>query len=151
MYVARDGVLSLLLIVPQSSFGGKPLIFQVVCPHDGTASLKGLKKTKNNNTNTNHTVGSNSFFGAELASYTNRPGSGSGTWPVWCHTPATNQNSRQCVRRVQKTKSRQFQFEASLRGAGETVSHLSPGLNHGLKVFIELLLRGTIVNRTKYC
>ena len=30
------------LLEPQSRFGDKPLKFQVVCPHNGTAVLKGL-------------------------------------------------------------------------------------------------------------
>ena len=32
----------LTLLEPQSRFGDKPLKFQVVCPHNGTAVLKGL-------------------------------------------------------------------------------------------------------------
>ena len=31
------------LLVPQSSFGGKPFQFQVFCPQNGTVALKGLK------------------------------------------------------------------------------------------------------------
>ena len=31
------------LLEPQSRFGDKPLIFQVVCPQNGTAVLKGLR------------------------------------------------------------------------------------------------------------
>ena len=32
----------LTLLEPQSRFGGKPLNFQLVCPQNGTAVLKGL-------------------------------------------------------------------------------------------------------------
>ena len=34
----------LTLLKPRSRFGDKPLKFQVVCPRNGTAGLKGLKK-----------------------------------------------------------------------------------------------------------
>ena len=36
----------LTLLEPQSRVGDKPLNFQVVCPHNGTAVLKGLTKNK---------------------------------------------------------------------------------------------------------
>ena len=42
----RDPGSDLTLLEPQSRFGDKPLTFQVVCPQNGTAALKGLTTTQ---------------------------------------------------------------------------------------------------------
>ena len=41
---------ALTLLEPQSRFGSKPVKFQIVCPQNGTAVLKGLTSVKKQKT-----------------------------------------------------------------------------------------------------
>ena len=43
-FFSKTCLKALTLLEPQSRFGDKPVKFQVVCPRNGTAVLKGLRR-----------------------------------------------------------------------------------------------------------